>query len=69
MISLQGVLRGREVLWENLDTESQRRKEEGEEVGRREGERGEGGGRLAYLTTLLNMETGPTLGPLTLSTL
>ena len=48
VISRQGVLRGREVLWENLDTESQRRKEEGEEVGGRErgGEGGgEGGGR------------------------
>lgn len=33
------------------------------------GGRGEERGRLAYLTTVLNMETGPTLGLLTLSTL
>ena len=38
MTSLQGVLGRREVLWENLDTESQRRKEKREEEGREEEE-------------------------------
>ena len=62
MTSLRGVLGGSEVLWENLDTESQRRKEEREEgggEGRREEGGGAGGGRLVSLTTLFNTESCP----------